>query len=906
MVSQNRILTVSYGTFSCTLEGFDDPFGTMKAIAEYFRDLAAEDRYFGAEPPQPDAAMLHRIAEREIQRRVEAKIQDNGNGVILRADMGERPASAPAPLARPEAPVAFAAAPVEAPADAEPEAVADMAPAPVADLAPRLRPVDDSVAAKLARIRAAVDRSRQTGPMVDDIDDAEVTETALAVAPATVAADDLADAPAGADAFDVADVLPELSDDAAAGLALDGDAEPAVAAMPVAEEVADETEWAAGTADTDEAEPADQTDAADEAFALAADPVLTAASAEAPEPDDFAVAEPFVLPSEPATPVAAPSVDVAELAPVPTEDPAPAAPAAQPAAVAPADPGRTRAGWHIRRRQRRLQAQAKAAAPVAVVAPVSAEALPSAVSEATDLTDDYDLDALEAALEGIEAEATAQLGAADAAVAAVADAADDLADEADVPEAAPVAVQAEAVDPAPLDMDSLIARIASETMPAAASTAVIEEPADTVIAALSDLVEPVAEPPAAPVAVRARVVKVRRAVPVAPPAEDLTPETDPGLVAEAARDALTMDAPQDAVESAVAADAQVLAEADAVVAAELPAPDEMPAAAAMPVAEAPQALTPAADGVSALPTRPARPVPVRPVLPRSTPRPVTQRLETLVPAAPAAASAAAAPVAPTRPARPVRPERPAGVSDRRGLLDAPNPSGEAAVDRLLRQTNSEMAEAETRRRTSTIAHLKAAVAATVAERLTPRAPGQPAVPADSTAAYRDDLASAVRPVRSETEARSAAPSRVAPLVLVSAQRIDRPAAAAPMMSRPSGNAAPVLEAVPQDDEDEAGPVNLFGGVSTLDDFLARIGTTDLAGRLEAAGAWLIVADELEGFNRPQLMRVAGADSAAESREAAMAAFGALLRDGRIVKARRGLFTLPETASVLAEARKLLA
>ena len=268
------------------------------------------------------------------------------------------------------------------------------------------------------------------------------------------------------------------------------------------------------------------------------------------------------------------------------------------------------------------------------------------------------------------------------------------------------------------------------------------------------------------------------------------------------------------------------------------------------------------------------------------------------------------------------------------------PAEDEAVSRLMAQADSHMSGEDTRRRQSAIAHLKAAVAATVADR---EATGRVASGRDKQIdVYRNDLDRVVRPRRPVSEGAASRPTPVAsgdspvrptPLVLVSAQRIDRSPAETPVQDsprvvmpvRPRRPVAPVARAeaamgqsgavMPNSDQSdledddmldpsEAG--NVFADATSFQDFVDQLGAQNLPDLLEAAAVYCAEVLQRPEFSRPLVMRQIAAlpDQAETPREDYLRGFGTLLRQGRIAKVKRGMFALTDRSPYLAEARKL--
>ncbi|KQB95512.1 hypothetical protein AL073_16565 [Loktanella sp. 1ANDIMAR09] len=77
MDENTQVLDVTYGNFSCRLEGFEDSVETMKMVVSFFHDLAGHDRFMDTEPLAPDMETLALLTEEQTGVAVDIEGEDN-------------------------------------------------------------------------------------------------------------------------------------------------------------------------------------------------------------------------------------------------------------------------------------------------------------------------------------------------------------------------------------------------------------------------------------------------------------------------------------------------------------------------------------------------------------------------------------------------------------------------------------------------------------------------------------------------------------------------------------------------------------------------------------------------------------------------------------------------------------
>ncbi|WP_083097849.1 hypothetical protein [Pseudophaeobacter leonis] len=201
------------------------------------------------------------------------------------------------------------------------------------------------------------------------------------------------------------------------------------------------------------------------------------------------------------------------------------------------------------------------------------------------------------------------------------------------------------------------------------------------------------------------------------------------------------------------------------------------------------------------------------------------------------------------------------------------------VSRLMAAAETKLEDPDNATSRETYSQLRAAVAAAQADRTA----GSRSLDAADAEAYREDLASVVRPRRPESGSNRAprarsSDSRPAPLKLVAEQRID------PAPKEPAQPVQPRRISVLQEDTPAEGQ-------GSFADYARDRGAAELQDLLEAAAAYLSFVEGRDHFSRPQLMsKVRSIGHADFNRENGLRSFGQLLREGKIERANNGHFS----------------
>lgn len=836
MVGDNKILTVSYGTFSCTLEGFDDPFSMMKGITEYFRELAERDRFFGAEPPQPDPNALLKIAERSSNTSVDVAVKDNMT-VLRNASHG----GGSQPVTAPPAATAVAAALAPAVAEGAASSVAYAAP-PTPTAPPTLSTVGgtaygsgDTIAEKLQRIRAVVARdvadpdevasffSEDQHADILDAEPVQVTQPATQPAPASQPlaqpAPQNAPEPTAKPVVDRSDASPTTSptspqdtqDTTQGATAADvkSDIDAAAAAVTPTPDKAEATPALSDPISYEEdLEEYGQKDATADLEAPSTPPVANAGTAS-PAPKKVTVT------SKPAHAINTDQADAqkqSSVAPSPEKDPAPE-PEAEVGAAPPAEEQvEKRRSRPISRMRSKIlrndpQLQAQAAEEDDALADISAQqaSVTEALSAAALNGEDPDL----------KRSVTRPVGDADIG--------SDEAETGRVKSRRRIKVQKisrEDVEAAQPSSEPFVSDGTGGLSPEA--EAALMEELEAVEAEIDNAVE------------RPKTKTLLRTEPLEE--FQLARDEDSSQVKTEVYHEPDLDDDDDFED-----DGRGLKIEGGLI----PAPR-------VEMSEAAKAA--AASG------NPAR---------RAI---VTSKL---------------------RPGE-TEEQRAARLERRVAMLE----DEDAALNRLMDATSSRMSnDEEGVVRRASIAHLKAAVAATKADESITEAYSD--IEERELDQYRTDLAKVVRPTKSkplvrkvQTEAESSQP-----LMLVSKQRVDADTLAAEEAGSDqrltSGNLAL------QPDDSIGAAEHDFGA------FAAQYDALDLPDLLEAAAAHFTFVEGIETFSRPMLMRKISSLPSSESisREAGLRSFGALLREGTLVKGEDGKFVLSGSSRFTPEARE---